>query len=258
VDWRKWNYKSEQTKTASLFRSEVENPGSLAAVVVCPMKKGRVILCNLDPAIASQKKSTIVQLLFRNAGLQVADTRYENGFIDSNGHLRRALVCGGFETANPYSGKMPKEPIKENASLENRRWKIRETDSSSVFDFKSGMVEGSLENSVAYLAFWVKSPKPLNDLLSEPNLPKLSFTYGSDDGCELFLNGELIASHRREGPLEPAAFSENPLLLKLGWNQIVIKVVQIGGDWKFAGKFGCSDENFLQKLDFAAEKPVAQ
>jgi len=257
-DWRKWNYKSEQTKTASLFRSEVENPGSLAAVVVRPMKKGRVILCNLDPAIGSQKKSTIVQQLFRNAGLQVADSRYENGFLDSNGHLRRALVCGGFETANPYSGKMPKEPIQENASLENRRWKIRETDGSGVFDFKSGIVEGNLENSVAYLAFWIKSPKPLNDLLSEPNLPKLSFTYGSDDGCELFLNGELIASHRREGPLEPEAFSENPLLLKLGWNQIVIKVVQIGGEWKFAGKFSCSDENFLQKLDFAAEKPVAQ
>jgi hypothetical protein len=50
-------------------------------------------------------------------------------------------------------------------------------------------------------------------------------------------------------------FSENPLLLKLGWNQLVIKVVQLGGEWKFAGKFACSDVNFLTKLEFARAKP---
>ena len=60
----------------------------------------------------------------------------------------------------------------------------------------------------------------------------------------------------RTGPLEPEAFTINPLLLKLGWNQLVIKVVQVGGQWKFAGKFGCSDLNFLNHLEFAAEKPA--
>jgi hypothetical protein len=33
------------------------------------------------------------------------------------------------------------------------------------------------------------------------------------------------------------------------------KVVQEAGEWKFAGKFGCSDLNFLNKLEFATEKP---
>jgi hypothetical protein len=139
--------------------------------------------------------------------------------------------------------------------LNGREWIVRDSGKSGAFDFKNGLVSGPQENALAYLAVWIKSSKPLNDLLSEPNLPKLSFTYGSDDGCELWLNGELLATHERHGPLDSEAFTINPLLLKLGWNQLVIKVVQVGGEWKFASKFSCSDFNFLQKLEFAKEKP---
>jgi hypothetical protein len=65
----------------------------------------------------------------------------------------------------------------------------------------------------------------------------------------------LLATHEREGPLDPDMFMENPLLLQLGWNQLVVKVVQLGGDWKFSGRFNCSDTSFLPKLEFAAEPP---
>jgi hypothetical protein len=36
---------------------------------------------------------------------------------------------------------------------------------------------------------------------------------------------------------------------------MVIKVVQITGDWKFTGRFDCTDKSFLDKLEFATEKP---
>jgi beta-galactosidase len=157
-----------------------------------------------------------------------------------------------------YTGKLPTGEVRDGGRFEGRRWDLRDADSAGVFDLKNGMVRGDRENAYAFIAVWIKSPKPLNDLLSEPNLPKLSFTCGSDDGCEVYLNGELLSSHRREGPLEPEAFSENPLLLKLGWNQLVIKAVQVGGNWQFAGKFGCSDLQFLQKLEFAGEKPATE
>ena len=148
--------------------------------------------------------------------------------------------------------------IKEGAVLDGHKWRVRPAGPDGVFDFKHGLVKGPQVNAFAYVAIWIKSPKPLNDLLSEPNLPKLSFTYGSDDGCELWLNGDLLATHDRSGPLDPEMFSQNPLLLKLGWNQLVIRVVQLDGEWKFAGQFGCSDFNFLSKLQFAAEKSEAQ
>jgi hypothetical protein len=62
----------------------------------------------------------------------------------------------------------------------------------------------------------------------------------------------------RHGPLAPDMFSENPRLLKRGWNQRVVKVVPTGGGWKFAGQFGCADLDFLSRLQFATEKPAVQ
>jgi len=173
----------------------------------------------------------------------------------------RALVCGSFpfaETNNPYSHQMPSGEVKPGAIQDGEKWALADADKNGVFDFRNGLVNGPTQNAIAYMAVWIKSPKPLNDLLAEPDLPKLSFAYGSDDGCEMWLNGELLATHDRHGPLDPEMFSQNPLLLKLGWNLLVVKVVQYGGEWQFAGKFGCSDLSFLSKLEFAAVKPDSE
>ncbi|HXC36092.1 MAG TPA: glycoside hydrolase family 2 TIM barrel-domain containing protein, partial [Candidatus Acidoferrales bacterium] len=258
ADWRQWNYKPEPVKTAALYRSEVERTAPLTAIAIRPLDKGRVILCNLNPQIRSTKKSELLARLFQNEGIPVGQISAQNEFLDVDGRLIRALVCGSFGVANPhdaYNGMPPTGEIREDAALNNRRWKLVDADSEGTFDFKKVALRGPMENAYAYLAIWVKSPKPLNDLLSEPNLPRVSFTFGSDDGCQVWLNGKLLASHERHGPLEPEAFSINPLLLKLGWNQLVIKVIQAGGEWKFAGKLGCSDVNFLSNLEVAATPP---
>ncbi len=258
ADWRKWNYKAEPVKTAALFRSELETPGSRVVIAGGKAGNGHVILCNLNPEVDSARKAVVMAQLFLNEGIRVDQIASQNGFIDMKGRLVRALVCGSFAWTNEedvYAAKLPAGSIKEGNKLDGRRWRLRDA-VSGTFDFKKEPMEGPDENAYAYLAVWIKSPKPLSDLLSEPNLPKLSFTYGADDGCELWLNGNRLAVHDRHGPLDVGMFSENPLLLKLGWNQLVIKVVQIGGEWKFAGKFECSDPGFLSKLEFAAQKPA--
>jgi beta-galactosidase len=258
ADWRKWNYQPEPVKTAALFRSELEDTAPRAAIAILPRKQGRVILCNLDSQIDSTHKAAIVAQLFRNEGIQTGDIMSQSDFVDFSGRLTKALVCGSFEffgTNDPYSRQLPAGEVKAGAVVNGQKWALGGATKEGVFDFKKGLVSGPTENSFAYLAVWIKSPKPLNDLLSEPDLPKLSFTYGSDDGCEVWLNGELLAVHDRTGPLDPGMFSQNPLLLKLGWNLLVIKVVQNSGEWQFAGKFSCSDLNFLSKLEFAAQKP---
>jgi Glycosyl hydrolases family 2, sugar binding domain/Glycosyl hydrolases family 2/Glycosyl hydrolases family 2, TIM barrel domain len=261
ADWRQWNYKPEPVKTAALYRSEVERTTPLTAIAIGPLDKGRVILCNLNPQIRSTKKSEVVARLFQNEGIPLEQISAQSNYLDPDGRLVRALVCGSFGMADSHDGYTAKPPagkIKEGAALNNRHWRARAANGEGVFDFNHGLVKGPRQNAYAYLAVWIKSPKPLNDLLSEPNLPKLSFTYGSDDGCQVWLNGELLASHERIGPLEPEAFNINPLLLKLGWNELVIKVVQAGGEWKFEGKFGCSDANFLPKLEFSSDKPASE
>jgi hypothetical protein len=50
-------------------------------------------------------------------------------------------------------------------------------------------------------------------------------------------------------------FKVAALPLRLGWNLLVVKVIQVGGDWKFAGRFECSDRSFLQALEFKSETP---
>jgi hypothetical protein len=261
ADWRKWNYQGEPVKTAAVFRSEVENPTARTAIAIHPLNQGRVILCNLDPEIKSTKKSAVIQRLFHNENIPLAQIASQNEFMDMNGRLVRALVCGSFELTNlsdAYGNELSVGDVKPGVDLNGRRWRAHNANSQGVFDFKNALVSGAQENCYAYLAVWIKSSKPLNDLLSEPNLPKLSFTYGCDDGCQVWLNGELLASHDRHGPLDAEMFSQNPLLLKLGWNQLVVKVVQGGGDWQFAGKFSCPDMNFLNKLEFAAKQSDSQ
>jgi hypothetical protein len=258
ADWRKWNYQGEPIKTAALYRSEVENPAARTAIAIRSLNQGRVILCNVSPEIRSSNKSGIIQRLFRNEGIPLMEVVAQNGFMDMSGQLVRALVCGSFGVTNlhdAYGSQLTIGEVKPGGQLDGRAWRVHDSDNRGVYDFNNGMLKGPQENAFAYLAVWIKSPKPLNDLLSEPNLPKLSFIYGSDDGCQVWLNGELLASHERIGPLEPEGFTINPLLLKLGWNQLVIKVVQGGGNWEFAGRFSCSDFSFLSKLEFTEQKP---
>ncbi len=218
-------------------------------------------MCNLDPENDSAKKLTVLGTLFRNAGIPVAQVSSQNGFLDSKGRLIHVLVCGSFgwpELTNAYADQLPSVDAKEGATLEGHPWKDWTAVHAGTFDFKDGLPGGRLDHCYAWLSVWIKSPKPLNDLLSEPNLPKLEFSYGADDGCMLWLNGELLARHDRHGPLDPEMFSQNPLLLRLGWNQLLIKVVQLDGEWKFAGKFNCPDAGFLSKLEFATQKPAGE
>jgi beta-galactosidase len=260
ANWRQWNYRGEPIKTAALFRSEVENPTARTVIAIGSVDQGRVILCNLSPEVRSEKKALVVRRLFQNEGVPLGEMAMQNAFMDVSGRLMRALVCGSFGVTNladAYGNSLAVGEVKPGGNVAGHRWRARDAGEDGVFNFRKGLVRGSQESCYAYLAVWIKSPKPLNDLLSEPNLPKLSFTYGSDDGCQVWLNGGLLANHQRTGPMAADAFKLNPLLLKLGWNQLVIRVVQGGGEWKFTGKFGCSDLNFLSKLEFADQKPAA-
>jgi hypothetical protein len=85
---------------------------------------------------------------------------------------------------------LPAGEINPGVGLNGQPWHSGHAGHDSIFDFKKGLVSGLRENGCADLAIGIKSPKPLNDLWSEPNRPKLSFTHGSDDGCPVWLDGE--------------------------------------------------------------------
>ena len=101
------------------------------------------------------------------------------------------------------------------------------------------------------LEFHVFSPRPLDDLLIEPNMPKLSLMLKAKKR-ELFINNKPYNSVSHNGQNE-IIYKELPLLQ--GWNKLVIK---IGAEDRndFSGFFKCDNKkDFLPLLKAAFINP---
>jgi hypothetical protein len=85
--------------------------------------------------------------------------------------------------------------------------------------------------------FWVLSPRSLDDLLSEPNIPVVNLEIKTGD--EVQLNDALIL--RGKG-------TARALRLRQGWNHFVVK-------GSVTGKLTCNQTDFLKDLDSAFDRP---
>jgi hypothetical protein len=178
------------------------------------------------------------------------------------GHLRQAVVCGSFPTPSPFQGEGRGEvsPYEvDNVGIDTvvanagdksggLTWKTAKVGVDGAFDLLHSGLTGPTENASAYLSFYVWSPRPLDNLLVEPNMPKLDLLMGSDDGCQLFLNGKLVKEDRGIHPVTPDSIIAEALPLQRGWNHFIVKVVQVGGGWGFTARFRCSDPKFMGGL----------
>ncbi|MCU0858328.1 MAG: hypothetical protein MUC65_07990 [Pontiellaceae bacterium] len=98
------------------------------------------------------------------------------------------------------------------------------------------------------MSFWLWSPRSLDDLLVEPDMPKLDLIAGADDAHKIWLNGKLISEKKRTGPMIPGDIECKALPLKQGWNHFLIKVIQGGGNWQFSAQLKCTDFEFFSRL----------
>jgi len=82
---------------------------------------------------------------------------------------------------------------------------------------------GRVESTLAYAVTWLDAPKDMD----------VVFAIGSDDGFALRVNGEWVETMQKG---RPYVSRENkvPARLKKGRNEVLMKVSQGGGDWKFA------------------------
>jgi beta-galactosidase len=97
----------------------------------------------------------------------------------------------------------------------------------------------------------VQSPRSLDNLLIEPNIPKLDLTLESKDAIKLFLNGKSVLDCPAGG--ENAIASGLPL--QQGWNHFLVKLVHKNGDDLFSARLAASDPAFLDALHSALQKP---
>jgi beta-galactosidase len=86
--------------------------------------------------------------------------------------------------------------------------------SESLIDDKGTVAFSNLfvrrQNNRANYTFWLWSPRPLDDLLIEPDMPKLDILL-TDDGGEIQLNGKKLDVYKT-------------IPLKQGWNQLLVSV----------------------------------
>jgi len=97
------------------------------------------------------------------------------------------------------------------------------------------------DNRVAYLRARVWSPKE----------QKAQMELGSDDGVKVWLNGQLVHANNAVRPATPAEDKAN-VTLKEGWNPLLVKLTQGGGEWALILRFRSPDGG---KLDGVKSEP---
>ena len=265
ADWRRWNFQAEPLKTAAILRSEREAEPSGAAIVWYGQGRGRYLVSALDANAGGSNLLDLFRRMLTNLGVILVERRMEpEDAFDSFGTLRRALVCGSF-AADSAAAAYDVDNVSINPALQprvgdrsgERPWQIHSAGGDGIFNFLSMGLPGPHENAAVYLSFWMWSPRPLDNLLLEPNLPKLDLLIGSDDGCQVWLNAKRIQEDRGTHPLTPGSMKCESLPLQRGWNHFIVKVVQGGGEWQFRADLRSSDPLFLTELHTSLAGPAA-
>ena len=89
----------------------------------------------------------------------------------------------------------------------------------------------------AYFRTHVWSPKKQPVLLE----------FGSDDGSKVWLNGKMIHECPQPRSMAPAS-DKLKLTLEEGWNALLVKVWNGGGDWRICARFRKPDGTKLEGL----------
>jgi beta-galactosidase len=254
TDWLKWNKEAEYAKTAMVLRSEQESKPSGAAIVELKQGSGRLLLINLPAWSPVYKAQLMDRRLLENLGIELSPQGDVGEPFLKNGILVRTLAAGRFATgngaANAYVDPADRVRFRDNEKVQDLRWVILKGDSAG-FTLQGPPLSGPSDNSVVYLSFWVQSPRSLDNLLIEPNVPKLNLTLESKDAVELFLNGQSVFAHPAGG--ESAVASDLPL--QQGWNHFFVRLIHRSGDDVFSARLTSSDPVFLNALHSALQKP---
>jgi hypothetical protein len=116
---------------------------------------------------------------------------------------------------------------------------VNNRDNPWIFDLGRAVGGG---NRCAYVKTSVWSPEQQTAQL----------LIGSDDAVKAWLNGELVHSNLVQRGLTVAE-DRVEVTLNQGWNPLMLKIVQGGGDWAFCAGFATPDGQPLPGLKFRPE-----
>ena len=208
TDWRKWNRRPEELKTASTVRSEIENKGASPVFIKYQNGNSSIYISTLTEFANSEKGFTTLSKMLSNAGIT-------------------------FEQVDAYKTDLfflRDDRIQFPASAKTKFTKA---------------ADGQLA-----LDIWVWSPRPLDDLLIEPDMPKLDLQIESKES-------QLLINHKNAGLFDKSRnrcdYKELPL--QQGWNHLVLTITE-GDKNSFGGFFKCDNKkDFLSLLKITLRDP---
>lgn len=208
TDWRKWNKRPEELKTAAIIRSENECTAPTAVFIRYLAGKTTFYISTITEFANTSKGYKTLSSILRNAGVACVapEVSADEMFFLQDGRL-----------SFPMSAKK----------------RLQQTSDGQLV-----------------LELYVFSLRPLDDLLIEPDMPKLTLNVNANT-CQLEINGKPYAAAVQNG--NGSTYTGLPLLQ--GWNQLRMAV---GTDVKdnFDGNFECENRNeFLQILKISFDDP---
>ncbi len=262
-DWRMWNHRGESSKTGALYRSEKELPEASALVKV-NIGKAQILLCTLE-MIGSQSGSKLrlssARRLLWNRLLAAAGAKVSNDFGKDAQALEADRVArvlavgflvdrdGKYALDHDYLGGENKaKPVQGDAIIRDTfttHWQV-ERAGPEGFRFSEMTIVGSKGTPVSYMSFYLDSPRRIDDLLSEPNVPDLYLDLETACCIRVWLNGEEILT--RADASEEACRLRSRLLLGRGSNHVLMKFVSETIDCVVRAHLSSADEGYLGKL----------
>jgi beta-galactosidase len=207
TDWRKWNKRPEELKTAAVLRSENEAKGAAPTFVKYQNWCSAYYMSTLSEFANSEKGYNTLSVILKNAGI----------------------------------------PCSKNGADKNDTFFVRD----GQIQFPASARDKFVKEGDGYtLDIWVFSPRPLDDLLIEPNMPKLTLYIDSWESS-LLLNGKSFEASQKTNRNS----TYNELLLHQGWNKLTLKIGK-EDKGRFGASFRCDNNGeFLPKLKVSFRNP---
>ncbi len=255
TDWRRWNDRPENIKTASVFRSEVERQPECAALARFQVGAGRLYVLTLNPRAAAARP--LMRRFCAGLGVRVGTPPdLAGGVADSEGVVRKAMVLGPIPYAD-YNAAAASDPVRvlhlaqAGEPMDGEPWRTLEAEAAGWFDLRRVFGDSASQNAAAWFSVWIHSPRPLDELLAAPDVPRVGLSFGSDDGARIWLNGALLYQDAAIHPLIMDAQRIDRLPLRRGWNHLLVCVAQGWGEWQLGLRITSSDPQTLGSLRVA-------
>ncbi len=251
TNWLLWNNQPEYAKTAMVLRSEREASPSGVVLAQRRVDAGSLLVTTLPIAPATLRAENVNRALLTNLGLSLRAGMDRGKPLLRTGALVRMLICGFFpqgSTPDPFASSQSTD-FQPGSSFAGKLWQTVFAE-NGVFDFTRLSLTGSAENAEAWASFWVNSPRSLEDLLLEPNLPRVDFHVSQHDAAQIWLNGKTVLDTSNHTGNSVA----DSLRLRAGWNHLLLRLKQRSGRWDFTASFTAS-QDFLAQLDSSFTKP---